>query len=73
MLGTVDVPASVPDRTIGRGCTLFGAAEGFNLNGDGVWQVRTSTSDFGWSAEFAIPFRTIRLPADRAQGVPGRR
>lgn len=70
---TVDVPASVPDHAIGRGGASFGAAEGFNLNRDGVWQVRTSMSDFGWSAEFASPFRTIRFPAGRAQGVPGRR
>ena len=52
---------------MGRGGTSFGAGGGFNLNWDGVWQVRTSTSDFGWSAEFAIPFRTIRFPAGRAQ------
>jgi hypothetical protein len=33
---------------------------GFNLNWDGSWQVRTRVGDFGWSAEFAIPFRTLR-------------
>ena len=52
---------------MGRGGTSFGAGGGFNLNWDGVWQVRTATSDIGWSAEFAIPFRTIRFPAGRAQ------
>ncbi len=52
---------------MGRGGTSFGAGGGFNLNWDGVWQVRTATSDVGWSAEFAIPFRTIRFPAGRAQ------
>ena len=52
---------------MGRGGTSFGAGGGFNLNWDGVWRVRTATSDVGWSAEFAIPFRTIRFPAGRAQ------
>ena len=52
---------------MGRGGTSFGAGGGFNLNWDGVWQVRTATSDIGWSAEFAIPFRTIRFPAGQAQ------
>ena len=34
---------------------------GFNLNWDASWQVRTrSRASFGWSAEFAIPFRTLR-------------
>jgi hypothetical protein len=32
----------------------------FNLNWDGAWEVRARVGDFGWSAEFAIPFRTLR-------------
>ncbi|MCP4896892.1 MAG: carbohydrate binding family 9 domain-containing protein [bacterium] len=36
---------------------------GFNKNWDGVWEVRTTTSELGWTAEFAIPFRTIRYPS----------
>jgi hypothetical protein len=39
-----------------------GSGSGFNLNWDGVWDVRTRISDIGWSAEFAIPFRTLRYP-----------
>ena len=46
-----------------------GAGGGFNLNWDGVWQVRTSISDIGWSAEFAIPWRTLRYP-DASVGEP---
>ena len=48
-----------------------GSAGGFNLNWDGAWQVRTTITDIGWSAEFAIPFRTIRYPAreDQSWGV----
>ncbi|MEK7256228.1 MAG: DUF5916 domain-containing protein, partial [Bacteroidota bacterium] len=34
---------------------------GFNLNWDASWTVKTKTGDFGWSAEFAIPLRTLRF------------
>jgi len=40
----------------GRG----GSGGGFNINWDGVWEVATRTGDFGWSAEFALPFKTLR-------------
>jgi hypothetical protein len=40
---------------------FFGASGGFNLNWDGVWLVGTDMGDYGWSAEFAIPFKTIRF------------
>ena len=55
----------------GGGGFSRGSGEGFNLNWDGAWQVRTQISDIGWSAEFAIPFRTIRYPAreDQSWGV----
>jgi hypothetical protein len=39
---------------------------GYNLNWDASWQVRTRSGHFGWSAEFAIPFRTLRY----ARGGP---
>lgn len=32
----------------------------FNRNWDGAWRVATKTSADGWSAEFAIPFSTLR-------------
>ena len=38
----------------------FGSGNGFNLNWDGTWQVRSAIFDEGWSAEFEIPFRTLR-------------
>ena len=40
---------------------------GFNKNWDATWQVRTQTGDFGWSAEFAIPFRTLRYRSGGSQ------
>ena len=51
----------------GRGGFSRGGGGGFNLNWDGAWQVRTLVSDIGWSAEFAIPFRTLRFPARSQQ------
>ena len=55
----------------GSGGFTRGSGSGFNLNWDGAWQVRTEVSEIGWSAEFAIPFRTIRYPArdDQSWGV----
>jgi hypothetical protein len=37
-----------------------GSGGGFNLNWDGSWRVRTAMHEDGWSAEFEIPFRTLR-------------
>ncbi len=55
----------------GGGGFSRGSGSGFNLNWDGAWQVETAITDIGWSAEFAIPFRTIRYPArdDQSWGV----
>ncbi len=39
-----------------------GSGGGLNVNWDGVWQVATSVTDVGWTAEIAIPFRTLRYP-----------
>ena len=43
------------------------AGGGFNLNWDGVWDVRTEVGDYGWSAEFRIPLKTIRYPSEDVQ------
>ena len=44
-----------------------GSGGGFNLNWDGVWEVDARVSDIGWTAELAIPFRTLRYPSGEAQ------
>lgn len=48
-----------------------GSGGGFNVNWDGAWQVRARISDIGWTAEFAIPFKTLRFPqgTDQVWGV----
>ena len=54
----------------GGGGFSRGGGGGFNINWDGAWQVSTAITEIGWSAEFAIPFRTIRFP-DRAEQTWG--
>lgn len=49
--------------TAGGGRQQGGSGGGFNLNWDGAWEVRTALLAEGWSAEFAIPFRTLRYEA----------
>ncbi len=40
---------------------------GFNLNWDAVWEVEAEVGDYGWSAEFAIPLRTLRFNSGEGQ------
>ncbi len=44
-----------------------GSGSGFNINWDGAWTVRSKITEHGWSAEFAIPFRTLRYPSSTSQ------
>jgi hypothetical protein len=39
----------------------------FNVDWRGVWEVAAQRTDEGWSAEFAIPFRSLRFPSDSDQ------
>jgi hypothetical protein len=51
----------------GSGRSQTGSGGGFNLNWDASFQVRSHVGDFGWSAEFAIPLRTLRYEAETPQ------
>lgn len=44
--------------------------EGDEINSDwrGVWDVAATRTGTGWSAEFAIPWRTLRYPGDSSRG-----
>ncbi len=44
-----------------------GVIGGFNLNWDASWNVKALVGDFGWSAEFAIPLRTLRFASGQDQ------
>ncbi len=48
-----------------------GVIGGFNLNWDASWQVKTEVGEYGWSAEFAIPLKTIRFASgeNRTWGI----
>jgi len=45
----------------------FGAGSGFNLNWDTSWSVKAKISDIGWSAEMAIPFKSLRYGPEDIQ------
>jgi len=45
----------------------MGTGGGFNINWDAVWEVKSQKGDFGWSAEFAIPFKTLRYATNKDQ------
>jgi hypothetical protein len=34
----------------------------YDINWDGLWNVRTNRTDSGWTAEIAIPWKTLRYP-----------
>ncbi|MFC1539423.1 DUF5916 domain-containing protein [Candidatus Latescibacterota bacterium] len=38
-----------------------------NLNWNGIWEVRSQLTDYGWSCEIAIPFKTLRFPTTETQ------
>jgi len=44
-----------------------GVIGGTNINWDASWSVKTETGDYGWSAEFAIPLRSLRFNSGENQ------
>ena len=63
----IEYDAHVTNQGEGAGTQRWGnspgrSGAGFNLNWDGSWEVQTRITEIGWSAEFAIPFKTIRYP-----------
>jgi hypothetical protein len=44
-----------------------GTIGGFNLNWDAAFTVKSVVGDFGWSAEFEIPLRTLRFASGQNQ------
>ena len=49
-----------PGGSGGGGGDTAGAGAGVNVNWDGSWEVKTHVNDASWTAEFAIPLRTLR-------------
>jgi hypothetical protein len=47
-----------------------GSGAGVNVNWDASWEVKTRLTDTGWTAEFAIPLRTLRYgPPPQMWGI----
>ena len=67
----LEYDGQVTNEGQGGGASAPGAAggslSGFNRNWDAAWTVKTRSGDFGWSAEFAIPFQTLRYGRGRGR------
>lgn len=63
LFGTNPAGVEYDAQVIKEGSTgQFGSGGGgFNLNWDGSWNVEAAITDAGWSAEFEIPFTTLRF------------
>jgi Domain of unknown function (DUF5916) len=48
-----------------------GAMGGFNVNWDASWSVATSIDSLGWTAEFRIPFSTLRYQSGSGEQTWG--
>tara|TARA_B100001093_G_scaffold110125_1_gene102360 strand:+ start:1947 stop:4148 length:2202 start_codon:yes stop_codon:yes gene_type:complete len=48
-----------------------GVIGGTNINWDASWEVKTESGDYGWSAEFSIPLKSIRFNSgtDKIWGI----
>ncbi|MEE4109985.1 MAG: carbohydrate binding family 9 domain-containing protein, partial [Halieaceae bacterium] len=63
-------PAGIQyDGQLVKESTGFSSASGsgFNLNWDAPWEVEAQIGDYGWSAEFQIPFRSLRYGGGEIQ------
>ena len=59
-----------PAGLLGDGLLRAGSRRGLNKSWDGIWNVRVSRDDRGWSAEIEIPFRTLNFnPSSDTWGI----
>ncbi len=55
-----------------EGTGAFGSGTGgYNLNWDTTWAVQTAITDYGWTAEFEIPFTSLRYAQGDAEHTWG--
>lgn len=55
-------------QVVKGGSGSFGSGGGgFNLNWDASWDVAAQVNEAGWSAEFAIPFKSLRYGGSKVQ------
>jgi hypothetical protein len=68
VFGTNAAGIEFDGQVVKQATDVFGVGgAGFNLNWDTSWRVETYESDFGWSAEMEIPFRSLRYGGDKVQ------
>jgi len=68
MFGTNAAGIEYDAQITKEGSGDFGSGGGaFNLNWDSSWTVKSQIGDYGWSAEFEIPFRTLRYGSGDVQ------
>ena len=59
-----------PAGLLSDGLLRAGSRRGLNKSWDGIWNVRVSRDDRGWSAEIEIPFRTLNFnPSSDTWGI----
>jgi len=68
MFGTNAAGIEYDAQITKEGSGSFGSGGGdFNLNWDSSWTVKSQINEHGWSAEFEIPFRTLRYGSGEVQ------
>ena len=68
MFGTTPTSIEYDGQIMKEGSGRFGSGGGaVNMNWDVAWTVKSQIGDYGWSAEFAIPFRSLRYGPDELQ------
>ncbi len=68
VFGTNPAGIEFDGQVIKEATGVFGSGGGgFNLNWDTSWNVKTSISDIGWSAEMKIPFKSLRYGPEEVQ------
>ena len=61
MFGTTPTSVEYDGQIIKEGSGRFGSGGGaVNMNWDAKWVVKSRVTEYGWSAEFAIPFQSLR-------------
>ena len=68
MFGTTPTSIEYDGQIMKEGSGRFGSGGGaVNMNWDVAWTVKSKIGDYGWSAEFAIPFRSLRYGPEELQ------
>ena len=67
IFGTTPSGLEYDGQVTNEGSGGFRSGGGFNLDWDTSWQVRTRVHDQGWSAEFEIPFKSLRYGRGQSQ------